>query len=474
MQHIIKKQVINLTLNKKMDAFAIQHLVSEHYWREMVPVLEKAFDKASTEEEIIYLDKLEIDLGIINIKDIEKGRWNDEVNKKISEQLLNLKSGHTSEEKINKQSKISGIAEQWIFYMQHGYLPWNVLEITEAWYKNVLEAFAGDFVAISNLRYLIRNNADAAKRIIFQHPLQFLEALIETLTAEKQDKLPKIINEIADVIFFLNQLTESDKFQKTQLVQKLWQQVLQLSANAEKNLNAEELAKRLLSNNISEYESIHTLPRKFLLKNKLTASILKQIKNADVKVEMKKQKDELVTPDAIKAEINNIDVEGIFIQHAGIVLLHPFLSMLFKNLQLVKEQDFADALSHQKALYLLHYMATGLPTSQEHELVIEKILCAWPLENPVDNKIELTADELNEADTLLVEVIQQWEILKGTSPAGLRESFLQRNGKLYTKSGNLQLQVEASSIDVLLDQLPWNLSMVKLPWMKDILKVEWR
>src|SRR5665647_44430 len=170
MQHIIKKQIISLTLNNKMDAFAIQHLVSEHYWQEIVPVLQKALDRASIEEETIYLDKLEIDLGIIKIKDIESGRWNDEVYKKISEQLSLLNAGPSSDNKVKKQSKPLSIAEQWIFYMQHGYLPWNALHVNEDWYKKVLEAFAVDSIAISKLRFLISNNTVAATRIIFQHP----------------------------------------------------------------------------------------------------------------------------------------------------------------------------------------------------------------------------------------------------------------------------------------------------------------
>jgi hypothetical protein len=65
-------------------------------------------------------------------------------------------------------------------------------------------------------------------------------------------------------------------------------------------------------------------------------------------------------------------------------------------------------------------------------------------------------------------------MLKGTSIDGLRETFLQRNGKLFTKNDNLALQIEQSSIDMLLDHLPWNLGIIKLPWMKDLLKVEWR
>ena len=107
--------------------------------------------------------------------------------------------------------------------------------------------------------------------------------------------------------------------------------------------------------------------------------------------------------------------------------------------------------------------------------MIAKVLCAWPLREPVDSAIVLQADELDEADGLLIAAIQRWEKLKSTTPAALRETFLQRNGKLYYKNDSLRLQVEsAGAIDILLDHLPWNLSLLKLPWMKDILRVDWR
>ena len=56
----------------------------------------------------------------------------------------------------------------------------------------------------------------------------------------------------------------------------------------------------------------------------------------------------------------------------------------------------------------------------------------------------------------------------------LREGFLQRVGKLVNRNDRLVLFMETSAIDVLLDYLPWNLSIIKLPWLKDLLYVEWR
>jgi hypothetical protein len=166
--------------------------------------------------------------------------------------------------------------------------------------------------------------------------------------------------------------------------------------------------------------------------------------------------------------------EEIFIENAGVILLHPFLHSFFKILHFVGGGKFRTPELHARALYLIHFMATGRTEAQEHDLVIAKIVCAYPLDEPVDRDVELTETELQEAGNLLTAAIVQWEILKSTSHDGLREGFLQRPGKLHAKGNDVYLQVETGSIDMLLDHLPWNLGIIKLPWMEYILRVEWR
>jgi hypothetical protein len=164
----------------------------------------------------------------------------------------------------------------------------------------------------------------------------------------------------------------------------------------------------------------------------------------------------------------------LFVQHAGLVLIHPFLRSLFSICGFLNGREFSNADNQQKAIYLLHYMATGSVTAEEHELVIPKILCNYRVEEPVNTDTILSINELQEADDLMRAAITQWTILKSTSPDGLRQGFLQRNGKLQIRNEQLHIAVEKNTIDVLLDHLPWNLSMIKLPWSGAIIRVEWR
>ncbi|MEM7061808.1 MAG: contractile injection system tape measure protein [Cyanobacteria bacterium P01_B01_bin.77] len=164
---------------------------------------------------------------------------------------------------------------------------------------------------------------------------------------------------------------------------------------------------------------------------------------------------------------------GLYLNQAGIVLLHPFLPPYFEGIGLLAGRQFQDEACQQTAIYLLHYLATGATDPPEYELVLPKLLCGWPLDTPVVCP-DLPPAALEEAEHLLQAAIDHWQALKSTRPDGLREGFLQREGKLTCSCDRTwKLQVEQQAIDVLLSRLPWSVSIVKLPWMDDLLTVEW-
>lgn len=162
--------------------------------------------------------------------------------------------------------------------------------------------------------------------------------------------------------------------------------------------------------------------------------------------------------------------EGIYIGNAGLVLVHPFLPQFFAALGVAVE----DKLTHpERALCLLHFLSTEQATAPEYELLLPKVLCNIPLETPAEADVGLTQHEMNEACALLEAAIRHWGALGNSSPDALRGTFLLRQGKLSQREGDWLLQVESKTCDILLEQLPWGISMIKLPWMKKMLWVEW-
>ena len=162
-----------------------------------------------------------------------------------------------------------------------------------------------------------------------------------------------------------------------------------------------------------------------------------------------------------------------YVANAGVILLHPFLSPYFKTAGLVDQGNFVDEAAQQKAVHLLHFLATGQTQAPEYDLLLPRFLCGLPFETPLERFVDISAEEQAEGEKLLTAAIKHWNKLGHTSPDGLREGFLQREGKLEKREAGWYLCVEQKTIDVLLNFLPWNLSMIKLPWLPELLRVEW-
>nr|MDJ0707990.1 contractile injection system tape measure protein [Leptolyngbyaceae cyanobacterium MO_188.B28] len=165
--------------------------------------------------------------------------------------------------------------------------------------------------------------------------------------------------------------------------------------------------------------------------------------------------------------------EEIYIQNAGLILLWPFLTRFFAGLNFLQANQFIDIQANQRAVLLLQYLVDASTEIPEHLLPLNKLLCGFDLTEATPSNLDITEPERLECENLLRAVIHNWAALKNTSPSGFRQAFLQRAGILRPYNGNWLLQVERETYDVLLDQLPWTIRVIKLPWLLEILHVEW-
>jgi len=174
------------------------------------------------------------------------------------------------------------------------------------------------------------------------------------------------------------------------------------------------------------------------------------------------------------AEVPHEFIDPIFITNAGVIILAPYLAMLFQKCGLMENSKFIDLTSVHKAVYVLSYAVTGDIEQTEHEMVMYKVLCGLPINAPLLGTIQLEDSEKSIVEGLLTAVIQHWTILGDTTIDGLRTSFLQREGKLEEEEERFFLKIENKSYDMLLDQIPWNISKISLSWMYKLMNVEWR
>ncbi|WP_211944325.1 contractile injection system tape measure protein, partial [Cupriavidus campinensis] len=172
------------------------------------------------------------------------------------------------------------------------------------------------------------------------------------------------------------------------------------------------------------------------------------------------------------------DSDTHYIGDAGLVLLATYSQRLFGMLDLLDGKTLRDAQAAARAVRCLAWLAHGHDQASEPECVLPKLLCGMPLDAPLVGEGALDAATRRLLDDLIGAVIGHWSALGKTSPEGLRQTFLLREGRLTRESNDSghhwRLAVKPGPFDMLLDRLPWSFSTIKLPWMQEVMYVDWR
>lgn len=163
-----------------------------------------------------------------------------------------------------------------------------------------------------------------------------------------------------------------------------------------------------------------------------------------------------------------------YIENAGLVLLSPFLPLLFSRLSLLENGDFSSNTARLHAVWLLQYITYAENIPPGISLYLNYLLTGLGPEIPVCEMLLLGQEQKQLVKSLQESVIMQWKKLKGTSINGLQQAFLQRNGKIEEKEDAFYLYVEEKTYDMLLDTIPWNYHTVKTSWMDKPIYVKWR
>ena len=168
------------------------------------------------------------------------------------------------------------------------------------------------------------------------------------------------------------------------------------------------------------------------------------------------------------------DSDSIVIQNAGLIILWPFFYRLFDKCNLLIDKKFKDDLAIQKGVILTQYLVTGSLKINENELVLNKILCGVDLRTPIDVNIDIQDLDLEMCDSLLKGVLKNWEKLNNSSIAALRETFLIREGILTPNELDYNLDIIKETFDMLLETIPWNISIIQTTFMENRINVDWK
>ncbi|MGB5418177.1 contractile injection system tape measure protein [Algibacter sp.] len=169
----------------------------------------------------------------------------------------------------------------------------------------------------------------------------------------------------------------------------------------------------------------------------------------------------------------NLIGSEIVIRNAGMVILWPFFTRLFEELSFLENNEFADNESRNRSVYLLQQLVYNRIDFLEYELLLNKLFVGLPLTNHLSPISEISIEEIDLCSSLLHGLMFNWDKVKISSPEAVQETYLQRDGFLKIKEDAITLRIEKKGVDVLLNSLSWNISLIKLGWMEKPLYVEW-
>jgi len=170
---------------------------------------------------------------------------------------------------------------------------------------------------------------------------------------------------------------------------------------------------------------------------------------------------------------NTLLQESIPITNAGLVILNGYFLILLDRLGMVKDRAFVSEDAQLNSVHYLQYMVTGLTETEESQLSLNKILAGISPNTPVKDSVDMTQDQKELIEGLIISSINYWPAIGESSVNDFRGNWLVRNGILSETEDRWELTIEKRPYDILLQKSHFSYSIIKLPWMEKPLHVTW-
>lgn len=183
-KHIILKQVIDLEYNGQTDGFALQREVADWCNRELIPQIEAQLGKLRTQGKVYKIGKLEIDVQVD-----EGGDWManaaTQVVQQLQQQVEQEMQQYQDDPALKPMTYPQHFVEAFIFFLQHGHLPWwSPVTVHHVWQEELENLLITGFDerARSKLLQLLKQPA-VQKRVVHQVPDELFIKLMVQINA---------------------------------------------------------------------------------------------------------------------------------------------------------------------------------------------------------------------------------------------------------------------------------------------------
>ena len=489
--YLIRQNSFGIRCSSQDFGLELQSQLSSLLEKSFYPQLEQLFMKYDVPDSHWVIDKLEIELP-----DITKKYWKEELVQKalgqIEEFLIRnspkteLRIAEllgTDTHTISSEKKTASLL---FGFLRNGYLQVNAFSEK---IEKIMAAVIIDKNFVNQLVELFESDPDALMRWIFSIPSAYKVKILKLLPGTfNGDRFVQII--LNDPAF--------QKGKEKKIVEKLfynqksvlqWQELIQWTDNLMRQGVTVHKLFSFLNHAMEKYWNVSKTEMILLLEAVLRGNRVTDLKvdffSAWLKNIMESIREESsaeVLNQEIRQgkELEQIQERKLFpedptfyVNNAGLVILHPFLPMLFEKSGLTKNNEWVFETAKQKALVLTHFLVFGEQEMEESQLVLNKILCGLPISEVINTQLVLEKEDKEKCHSLLEAVLEHWTIMRNSSKEALRGTFLQREGKLEIQIDGFEMWIEEKGYDILLEQLPWGIGMIRTPWMESYLTCNW-
>lgn len=447
-KHIINQLSIELSVSSEQEAFGFRKTLEEMLQYEVGNLIDKFCSQYVSENEVLQIDHLEIDLGQIAGHNF-KENWLETFKQTFEIQLFNSIQRQDFQS-INPPKKLNNF-ELLTHFLLTGQLPWWVIQEDIILDNLIDEIILNQSFEFRDFLIQHKNDTHLIQRVIFQFSEQQIFGFlgnIQIYYKEYESFFEKINNKLKTHFSKLSLIQNQNKINIEIFFRVAAKHNFQ--AATDKQLISKCIT-LLAENSVIDLSEINVL-------------ILDLLSDFDVYSKKIEEQETIIFTEGIKK---------IKLQNAGIILISPFLKPFFQTLQLLENEKFISKNAQYKAIHLIKHLATGDTVFSEFDLTLEKLICGITLNESVPRKVVFTEQELFEANDLLESVIEHWKVLKNASVQALRTTFFQREGILQANDNGWQINIERKTQDLLLDSIPWGFSMIVNSWNNYIISVEW-
>ncbi|MGZ4968095.1 MAG: contractile injection system tape measure protein [Methylobacter sp.] len=225
-RHVIKRQIVEISLAKKENAWELQQALSRIFQQSLPPLLDRCLSEASRPDCLHRIDRLELDLGELDSNSLEADileRVELSLRQALSEQIDPRESMPIAQQ---KNDTIVSHLELLEHFVREGYLPWwadnSQRQLPE---KSFIVLLNDDPGALKQLLSGLIQESRCLQRLISYFDDSRLLAMTSLLTASKHSAA-SLVQTLSVVQEPLHQLS---RLPVAQLRTALWQSLLQVA-----------------------------------------------------------------------------------------------------------------------------------------------------------------------------------------------------------------------------------------------------